>query len=188
MNPENGRIIIQLSKIKIFLLFLCSLAFVACGLWIVIAQPESSRYNKYYLLIIGIAAVVLFGMCAAALFIKLFDRKPGLIIDDSGITDNSGALADGFIPWTDITGVESVKQASQKFILVYVRNPEEYINRKTSFLAKKIKSSGYKHSGTPIAISANSLKIKFEALRVIVFSEYDMFLERSGTAVFKEQQ
>lgn len=184
MNSENSRIIILLSKIKIFLLFLCSLAFVACGLWIIITQPEG-RYNKYYLLIVGIAAVVFFGMCAAALFIKLFDGQPGLIIDERGITDNAGTFAAGFIPWTDITGIESVKQASQKFILVYVRNPEEYVNRQTSFLAKKIKT-GYKYSGTPIAISANGLKMKFAALQAVVFNEYDKYLERNGISVNRE--
>jgi hypothetical protein len=179
MEHPNGSTVIALSKIKIFLLFLCSLAFVAGGLWFAV-MPPATKYNKYFLMAAGIVSVLFFGMCAVALLAKLFNRESGLIIDDSGITDNSGAFGAGFIPWVDITAVESFVSANQNFILLFVRNPEEYINRNSFFLARKTRSANYKFYGTPLTVSANGLKINFKNLRAVIFAEYAMYLEKNG--------
>lgn len=186
MNLENNdKIVVSLSKIKLFILLLCSLVFVAAGIWFAFYTPQTPRYNEYALLAVGAVSILFFGMCAVALLIKLFNRKPGFVVNDDGITDNSGAFANGFIPWADITSVKAVKlenAANQRMILIYVRNPEEYINKNTFFLAKKTKSANYKYYGTPITVSSNGLKIKFETLWAIVLAEHAMYLDRAANS------
>lgn len=67
-------------------------AFVAIGFWFVIDPPEIR--NTFWghptkLTIIGYAAIIFFGICAVALLRKIPNSKPGLILDNTGLVDNS---------------------------------------------------------------------------------------------------
>ena len=64
----NKEIIIPLSKTKILLLFIVSMAFVIFGIWF-LDDPEKFANNSYrprsseFIQIIGIVAVIFFGIC-----------------------------------------------------------------------------------------------------------------------------
>jgi len=60
---------------------------------------------------------------------KLFDNRPGLVIDAVGITDNSNATSMGLIEWVDITKVEKKQIMSTKFLILHTSNPEKYLQR-----------------------------------------------------------
>jgi len=85
------RIEIPLSKTKIILFLIGALAFVVAGS-LCISEPErfaSIRYPKDIVFIIGILGVSFFGICFAFIAKKAFSKKPGLVINDKGIIDNS---------------------------------------------------------------------------------------------------
>ncbi|MDR0229625.1 MAG: hypothetical protein LBI72_11290 [Flavobacteriaceae bacterium] len=158
---QEKEIIIPLSKAKMALLMLICLVFVALGIWFVAAPPQGNHViynNPYFLFVIGIASIVLFTFFAILYIKKMFDPKPGLIINSQGIWDNATAVSAGLIPWKDIVSIEEVEAYSQKFILVVVSNPEEYLNKVTNSFKRKAIEANYKHYGTPISISANALK------------------------------
>jgi len=164
----NETLEIALSKRKLVLMFIGSLIFVAAGFWFIKA-PETFTQTIFkpsptLITIIGYASIIFFGTCAVFIFRKLFDTKAGIIIDNEGIHDNSSGLSAGFIPWNDISNISTIEVSRQKLIMIEVSNPDDYINRQTNFIAKKASAINHKMYGSPISISAGSLKYKFDDL------------------------
>jgi hypothetical protein len=164
----NSTIEFTLSKKKIAFLFLGSVAFVAVGI-LFFLKPETFkvtpfRNNTLSVMITGLLGIFFFGMCAVSIFKKLFDNKPGLIIDSIGLTDNSSGIAAGFIPWTDVSNIIVEQIKGQKIILIVVNNPQHYIDKCSNFVTKKAADINYKIFNTPISISANALSCNFETL------------------------
>ncbi len=173
MNPLPGRIEIPLNKSKLLIMLIGSLAFVAIGFWFVINPPviENSFWgNPARLAIAGYAAIVFFGIVAFFLLRKLPDSKPGLIIDETGLTDNSGGLAAGHIAWSDIEDISEMEMHRQRLIMIHVRNPEEYIDRQKNLFKRKGMQMNYKMYGTPISITVNGLKTSFDDLMNILMT------------------
>jgi len=158
---------IALSKSKIVLMLFGALIFVAIGLWFVIYPPniENSNWgNPTKIAIGGYAAILFFGLCAIFIFRKLFDNKPGLIIDNKGLIDNSSGLSADHILWIDIEKISIIEIHGQKLIMLHVINPQHYIDsQKNSFKRKGMKLNS-KLYGTPLCITANGLKISFDRL------------------------
>jgi hypothetical protein len=154
---------IPLSKIKIIALLVGALLFVAGGIWLV---KNSGTFHTSPLLItiLGYLAIVFFGVCALFIVNKLFDSRPGFMIDNDGMTDNSSTFSVGFIPWADVKGISVNEVGNQKFINVKVEDAEGYINRQTNALGKRATSMNYKMYGSPVNISAGSLRISFDEL------------------------
>ncbi|GER57959.1 hypothetical protein ULMA_00670 [Patiriisocius marinus] len=173
----NNEIKIPLSKNKILLIVLGSLMFVALGIWF-LNDPEKLANSSYrprssvFIQIIGIVAVVFFGVCGLFAFKKLFDEKDGLIINQDGIIDNASGTSIGLVKWTDITGIGMEQVHSQKFIMIEVSNPQYYINLQKNRIGKMAMKANYNKYGTPISISANSLKTDFTALKKLIEKQY----------------
>jgi hypothetical protein len=167
---------IPLSKNKIILLFLGALIFVFLGVWFAI-NPERfiTRIfrNPDLIRIAGIVSIAFFGICSVFIFKKLFDKKYGLIIDKMGITDNSNATSIGLVKWEDIIGIRVLEVVSQKFIMVDVSNPEYYIGLKKNGIGKMAMKANYNKYGSPIGITANSLKSNFDEMRKIIEKQYE---------------
>src|SRR6476469_7936942 len=163
MTLIKQQIEIQLSKIKLLLMLVGSLTFVGIGLWFVISQPTLHRYSRTItpaeLFIIGGEGIIFFGLCALVAIRKLADNRPGLIINDIGLTDNSSGVSGGQILWSDITDISILKMHRQKFIMLHVKNQQEYINRQTTKFKRKVMEINFNKFGSPLSISSNSLKI-----------------------------
>lgn len=167
MVTSGQRIEIALSKKKIFLMLIGALVFVAIGLWFVISPPTIS--NSYWgnptkIAIAGYASIVFFGLCAFVLIKKLPDNKPGLVIDETGLTDNSSGVSAGKILWSDMEDISVIEIHRQKLIMLQVKNPQDYIDKQTNGFKRKMMQMNYKMYGTPLSITSNGLKISFDEL------------------------
>lgn len=161
-------IIINLSKNKIILIVLGSIIFVLAGLWLLTLDPEqlskARRFNNPILVkAIAFSCIGFFGFCGIYGVAKLFDTKPGLILNSNGIIDNSSAVAVGQIPWYEIQGFNEYEISGQKMLVVLVNEPEKYIKQGNSIRRALIKAN-LKRVGSPITISANALKINYAKL------------------------
>ena len=166
MSEEN-QIEIPLSKQKMYLMLFGSIIFVVIGTWLVVNPPKSNHPifgNPMVILISGISAIIFFGYTAFILLKKLPDNKPGLIINSEGIIDNSSGVSAGIVLWTDIIEISTANVMNQKFLMVIVKNPAEYINRQNGIVKRKAMEINYKTYGSPISISANTLDTNFEEL------------------------
>ncbi|MFB9079623.1 STM3941 family protein [Flavobacterium procerum] len=166
MSPEN-QIEIPLSKKKMYLILAISILFVCLGIWFLTAPPTIDHPiygNPKFIFSCGIASIVFFGYAGFSIFKKLGDKKPGLLINSEGITDNSSNVAAGLILWSDIIRITTANVMNQKFLIIKVKNPNEYINRQNGILKRKTVEMNYKTYGSPISISANTLDTNFVEL------------------------
>jgi len=172
----SSNIVIKLSKKKIILLFIAGVLFVIFGI-LGALRPEdfvSTIFrNPEIIRISGILGVCFFGIGIIFIARKLFDNKPGLIIDSYGITNNTNATSMGLIDWEDITGIETKQVMSTKFLILHTNNPEKYINRAKNIISKQAMNMSYKTYGSPISITSNSLKINFNDLEKMITSEFE---------------
>ena len=172
----DDRIRIPLSKRKLILALLGSLLLVVGGLWMV-SNPERFQStvfsNQTFIFLMGIVSILFFGTCGFYISKKLADPRPGLIIDGTGITDNTSGISAGFIPWSDIKEFKTAQVINQKFIMVIVYNPEYYIERQTNSIKKNAVTVNYRSYGSPVSISANALKCNFSELERILQTEFE---------------
>lgn len=167
---------IQLSKKKISLLIVGALVFVLLGAVAAIYPNRlvSVIFRSLELIrIVGIFSLVFFGVCLLFLIKHFINNKPGLIINEEGITDNTNATSVGLIKWNDITGIEKVQVLSSKILIILIDNPDDYIIRARNFISKKAMEANHKKYGSPISIISNSLKIDFEEMEELILREWE---------------
>ncbi|WP_431160940.1 STM3941 family protein [Flagellimonas beolgyonensis] len=173
----NNRIEIPLSKKKIALLLLGSIAFVVCGIWIA-TNPERFIPNIFRITdpeiirIGGIVGILFFGATGIYGIKKLSDNKVGLIIDSDGITDNTNALSIGLIEWNDITEIRTKQVMYTKFLLIDITNPEKYIGKAKNGMQAKLMKANMNMYETPLSITSNTLKYDFGELEKLIQTEF----------------
>jgi hypothetical protein len=160
---DQERIEIKLSKGKGILTLLAALTFVFVSIWLINFADNQTRYDPFFVTVTGYVGMIFFGLAGLYIFYKLFDSKPGLVIDKDGIYDNSSAAAGHFIEWGRITGLRVEQVMSTKFILIDIEKPEQFIDGANG-IKKKLMWSTYKVYGTPISISSSTLNCNFEEL------------------------
>ena len=147
---KDDKIIIKKSILRTILLFLGAVGFIVAGIWMIITDNQASW---------GLIAILFFGLCALFILRMLFCNKPALIVDEHGITDNSSAIAIGFIPWKDIETFTLMNVTTETFIKVEVKNIEEYLNKVSSFKRKVIKTNIALGHGA-VLINLNTTEVK----------------------------
>ncbi len=170
-------ILVPISKVKLIKLLIFSIIFVALGIWIIIARPEVSNavLDNAVVKYGAAAGSLLMGVAGTIFFtLKMFDNKPGLIIDSKGITDNASGVSAGFIPWEDIRQIYTTQVMSEKFIMIGVSNPEKYIDRQTKFLKRKAMNYNYKAYGSPISLTVSALKTNHDSLLATLNAFWDV--------------
>ena len=117
MNDDR---VIPLSKSKLILTIAGSLLFVAAGVWFLLASDDGSLIGSlgrfvppWFVHGLGLLAA-LFGAVGVAYGVrKSFDTRPGLTLSAAGLVDNSSAVAAGFIPWSEVRGLDTMQIQSQ---------------------------------------------------------------------------
>lgn len=153
----KDKIVILKSKSKAVMLFLICIVFVALSIWYLL-DPAFPIIAK----LVSVTGIILFGL-GFVVFPKMFlDKRPGIVIDESGITDYITKA--GMIKWEDILYAEVIYIMSNAMLAIYVKNPEVYLDR---IHAKGLRNN-YKLVGTPFVIPSSILKIKLKDLKVII--------------------
>ena len=211
--------VIELSRLKITLLMIGSAIFVAIGLWIatldgaglqrlVANPPFGYRYfpfnNPTAAHYFGVVTVVFFGACSLFGIYKFFDKTPGLILSSAGFVDNASAAAVGFVPWSDVTDLQSWQlnvtrrlsdlpdlqsrqqelseaptpratgRRTRPILIVMVRDPQRYM-RKGNPLKRILNRANLSMCGSPIAIPTAALKIDFDELSSLFQSYWSRY-------------
>lgn len=175
--------VIELSKVKIVLLILGAIVFVVLGAWLLSLDAEAIESQRKFssptlIYGIGIVSIVFFGLCGLVGIRKLFDKSPGLIVSAEGILDNSSGVSAGIIPWSEVVSIGEYQIQKQKFISVQVTDPNKYANN-GNVLKRMANRANIKMCGTPVNISANSLKISYNELFETINEYYRNSLENA---------
>ena len=133
-------------------------------------------------LIVMIFAVVAPLLAGRAILKGLMSKKPVLIVDDTGITDNAAQSGVGFVPWSDVTKIkEATNFVKQKLLLFYVRNPVDYMS-KTNGMKGGVLVNHYNQFGTPIAVYLFNIEHDPRELKDMIDIFFNRYQESSQPA------
>lgn len=166
---------VGLNKKKLILLLLGGAGFVFFSTWFIVKPYDFVNFltrDEKIVYTVGIVGVIVFGFGTIMLFIKFLDKNPGLIIDKAGVTDNTTTNPVGFIPWKDITKIEVKKINSISILLIYLKNPNDYILKSSSINRLGLKKN-MRTYGTPITITSLSLDCSFAELERLLLDSYN---------------
>ena len=169
MNQGSPKFDVPISKGKTLLMILGALAFVACGIWLWNLEDTDTRHYPGYVKVVSVACIGFFGFCASIGAVKLLDRRPGLSLDEEGITDNSSGFSAGRIKWKDIEGIDTTKIKSTRLLLIFVKDPQAYLS-KMNPIKKMMMTLSIRMYGTPFCISSNSLSCDYDTLVSLIES------------------
>jgi hypothetical protein len=131
------------------------------GLILFIFELEEQDYLFQSIFILSTAGA------GFGLFLKTVLKKPGLIISNEGISNNT-ILGAGtyFIPWEKVKTFQVKRIASKNAILIYLNNPKEILD-KQNVLLKADMQSKMKKFGTPVIIMHSFLKNSASIPRIL---------------------
>ncbi len=104
---------------------------------------------------------------------KVFNKKPGLIIDNEGVVDNSLGVMFSKVRWADVTEMKHLESNGQHFIALVIKNSQQYIAAEPNPIKRKMLELNYSTIKTPVNIAAGRLKMDFEELYARMDSEWE---------------
>lgn len=119
---------------------------------------------SFMIKIVGGIGILFFGLGLIVFPKMLFNNKPGIVIDEHGVTDYVTKPEVGTIEWGEITHVGIIHIMHNKMLAIYVREPEKYLGRVRAWGLV----NNYKLVGTPFVISSSVLKMKLKDLEVLI--------------------
>jgi len=178
---------IPFSKQKIVFGIVVSIIFVILGYYLFAnIADHQNRLDPRLAKAVGLLGVVFFGGTGIFAIKKLFDNSLALIIGNDGIYDNTNATSVGFIQWDDITEIKTAQIKSTKFLLIYVKNPQIYLD-KVSGLKKIILKSNFSMYGTPISITTTTIKFKYNELEEIILERLVEHRNKTNSSKITDQ-
>lgn len=170
----SDQIIIPVNKSKSLKYFIGSAVLTVLGLLFIVAPEWFIRSdNPTVIKVIGYIFIIFFGAVMLLYSQRVFDKKPAMILDDEGFTDNTSGVNTGKVLWKDVTDIFVKEGMGQQFIMLKVKNPESYIEREKNPLKMRIMNMNNRLYETPINISAKAVKMSFEELLNLLKKYYN---------------
>jgi hypothetical protein len=155
------------SKSKTTKIIFGCIVFVIISIWMWTYAETQTSHSPIALKIYSVIGISFFGSGLILGLIKLFDKRPGLIIDKEGIQNYMSISKGIFVSWKDIDRFETIRIASTKILLVFVCNPDKIIASESKW-KQKIMKNNYRKHGTPITLGSGTLQIDFDELLEIL--------------------
>lgn len=95
---------------------------------------------------------------------RIKSKKPGMRVDEKGIEDFSSRINQGLLLWKDVDKFEIKEVVSSKFIVVYLNDPEQYINQQRDGWRKNQLIDRYKSYGSPFCVTTSALETNTKSL------------------------
>lgn len=140
-----------------------SMGLAVASLFLMSIAESQDEYNPQFIQYVMACGVVFFGGGTLYIMTKLFSSRPGLIINDQGIVDNTSLNSAGLITWEQITNISASVLSGQKFMVIKVGNAEEFWLQK-NIIKRSMMRLNQRIYKTPILISAVMLKCDFETM------------------------
>ncbi|GEM_PF-576510 len=123
--------------------------------------------------------MAIFGIISLVRIIK--EKYIGFFISSDGLNDISTGHNYGVIMWRNVTKIRimsDVEHLKYKYIVLKVKNPQEYIDRETLDAKKRSMMLKLHYYGSPICFSNRGLQCTFEELESTVNEYYNNFQQR----------
>lgn len=173
---------IKTNKKKLIFLFFMSFVLAFFSFWYILYPSDFVNIitrRKELIFIAGVIGSVIFGVSSIWIFFRLFDNKPGLIINEQGIIDNTNTGSIGLIKWDDIIEVRHKRIMSNSLMLIVVKDPQKYLQKVSVFKRLSLKQN-INNYGTPIALTSVSLDCNFDELERIVNDAFSIIQQNNS--------
>lgn len=172
---------IKSSKVRCLLLILPALGLFLFGLTLLnqdVGQIEIQQKHNNPIFVYGFGIISsITGIIGLIVCIpKFLGLRPGLVINQDGLYENSSGVSAGFVPWNEVRFISKFNAGSQLFIAIHVKDPLPYL-MKGNYLQRIIKKSNMNLRGTPVGISMATLDVNFEILYKLIH-EYQNYYQR----------
>ncbi|OJJ21089.1 hypothetical protein BKI52_10990 [marine bacterium AO1-C] len=168
---------IELNKGNLLTLSVLAIVMALVAIFFIILTLQERDKTIYFIINLGLGSigVLFFGGGALFLLQKYQDKEPGLIINEKGIFDNSSFISLGFIAWADMDTITELTVKGQHFIRVKMKNPKKYTQKTKAPLKRMFLVLNSRFYGSPIQISANSLKARHQVVFQLIQSGLDEY-------------
>jgi hypothetical protein len=102
---------------------------LAAGVWLLLSGGTAS-------LVLGGVLAVFFGVGAARALLRLVRGRPLLVATREGIDDGGSIVAAGFLPWSEVGGIDVLAARGGGMLVIGVRDPEAVLSRATPARAR----------------------------------------------------
>lgn len=164
--PE--RIAIPFSRLKCAAILLVALAFVAGCAFFVLHPEADTRHSSTFIRIVSGIGVPFFGAVAIVSVLRLFDSRPGLVIDRQGIDDRCNIASIGRVDWADVSGLRIMKARWNKGLVIELHDPGQFAQRGN--ILQRLLRFG---SPSPMVLGSNALAVSFDTMVELVSRFHD---------------
>ncbi len=176
MTTDSGmhsdRLVIYLSRAKMSLVLLGSIAFVVLGGWIGTVQGVPFLD----VVIASYVGVPFFAACGLYAAYRLASQRPALEIDSMGITDASSALGAGRLSWEEVDHVVLYKYYGQSMLGVVPRDLDLFLSRQHAVL-RALTKLNLALGCAPINVPQVGLRVKLAELADLLHTRYGVRVE-----------
>jgi hypothetical protein len=129
-----------------------------------LSANQSETVTLIFRVISSLNFLLFFAMMFHVLFYYVKSHY-GLVIDSAGIHDHSGSMTAKLTEWSEITRYKVTNFAGIRFLIVYVKYPEEMI-KSAKFINKLAMYLNYRFYKTPVVILLLFLDYNFDNLTI----------------------
>jgi hypothetical protein len=147
---------------KMILLSFVALIFVVLGILIGVNRV-ALEINLFLVVITSYIGVPFFGFCFLYIIYRIIKKRPSLIVNSEGITDNSSAISCGFIKWYDIDNLFIYDFMGQKFLGIIPKDYQAFIANITP-IKRKLIQINKRMVKAPINITQNTVAVPLEQI------------------------
>lgn len=147
----------------------CS-GFVAVCVWLLVAAPQTNNSifnNAFVRYGVSGLGIVFFGAIAILHTRNLIAGKSRVLIDKKGFLDSASAFSIRFVNWHEVEGLELIEFLNQVFILVRLREPEQFL-REQPLVQRWVMRYNHNKFGTPLVLSTNMYQNTAEELFAVM--------------------
>ena len=149
--------------VKTFLLILAALGFVTFGV-VLFYQGLKNSPIDIFAIGLGLISALFFGAAIPLGIKRLFNTVIELELTKDYLRVRPDSNQGFNIPWNQILEFKEVRIRGAKIILIFVTNPDRWINRELNPIKKKLMQFSYDNYGTPFNITASGMNVSHKKL------------------------
>lgn len=156
---------IPFRKSKNTTLYIAGALMAIAGLFLIFDPPATSHPVLSNPMFLGFIAGLLFlGTWKSVSTARSRNKSIGMRVDAQGIEDFASKMNKGVLAWDKVSKLEIKEVVSSKFIVVYLRDPQAYIESQDDDWRKRQLRTRLRDYGSPYCVSTNSLQTNTKAL------------------------
>jgi hypothetical protein len=123
---------ISISRTKTMLIFLASITIFCAGVFLLgLSDSEIEASKKYdspvFVHGVGVFCVFFGFLLSVTALLKIGANRPGLVINQFGLIENTNMFSVGFIPWSNIKRTSIVQVKKHKILYVILKNQNHFL-------------------------------------------------------------